>query len=310
MRLFSSLPAWLYQASLLLAALIWGGSFVVLKDALDTVPPGWLLGFRFLASAILLHVIFRKRFAAAIDGSHLLAGLMIGLPQGLGYLIQNIGLTSISPGRNAFLTAVYCVIVPFLNWLVFRRRPGLNHVLAAFLALAGVALLCLDFSAGSRDLALSLSSGDVFTLVAALMFSLNIVFVAYAGRAHDIVVLTVLMLYVSSLVCFAYAVVAEPVDAVASLAGPLLPQMAYLVLLSTVFCSLAQNVAQRHVEAATAALLLSFESVFAVLASVIFYGEPLNAQLLVGFALIFAAVLVSELGGRWMGAQAGGEGGR
>ena len=79
--------------------------------------------------------------------------------------------------------------------------------------------------------------------------------------------------------------------------GSFLPQMAYLVLLATVYTSLAQNVGQKHVEAPTAALLLSLESVFAVIFSIVFYGETLNAQLLVGFALIFAAILVSELAG-------------
>ena len=297
MRLFPHVPKWLYELSLLAAALIWGGSFVVLKDAMGTIPPGWLLGIRFLVSGFLLMLIFWKRFAASLDGSHLLAGLVIGLPQGVGYLIRNIGLTTISPGRNAFLTDVYCVVVPFLNWMVIRKRPGVNHVVAAIMVLAGVGLLSLDFSAGSQDLSLSLSTGDILTLVSALMFSVNIVFVGYLGRAHDIVVLTVLMLYVSALVCLGYAAVAEPLPSPEAINGSFLPQMAYLVLLATVYTSLAQNVGQKHVEAPTAALLLSLESVFAVIFSIVFYGETLNAQLLVGFALIFAAILVSELAG-------------
>ncbi|WP_058271002.1 DMT family transporter [Olsenella massiliensis] len=290
MRFFSNIPVWAYELAITLSAMIWGGSFVVLKGAVNAMPPGWLLALRFAASSLVVAVAFRARVTGSLDGSHLLAGVLVGLPLGVGYLIQNIGLIEISPGRNAFLTATYCVMVPFLNWAATHVRPRANNLLAALVVLAGVGLLSMDGELGP-----SLSRGDLLTLASALMFATNIVLVGRLGSAHDAVTITVVSLATSSLVCLGYALHAEALPAPGALPLGFWGQMLYLVFLSTIFATLAQNVGQRHVDPSKTALLLSLESVFAVLFSVIFYGELLTPRLVLGFALIFAAVLVSEL---------------
>ena len=195
-------PVWVFELGLLLAAVIWGGAFVVLKDTLDAMTPIWIIAVRFMVA------IFHRRLARYLDASHVLAGVVIGLPEAIAFIIQNVGLSGTTPGRNAFLTATYCVMVPFLNWAFLRRRPGANSVVAALLCLTGVGFLALSSERG-----FGLGLGDVVTLVSSLFFALNIVAVGRFGRAHDAMVITTVMFALAAVLCTAVALVAEPVPA-------------------------------------------------------------------------------------------------
>ena len=137
------------------------------------------------------------------------------------------------------------------------------------------------------------------TLVAAVLFAVHIVLVARFSSAHDVMTLTVVQLAVSALVAFGTALVLEepPAPAVFASADTWL-SLGYLVLLSSCVCMVFQNLGQAHVPPAQASLLLSLESVFAVVASVLFYHEVVTPRIATGFATIFVAVLVSELGVR------------
>lgn len=286
----------LWKLALAAAAAIWGGSFVVIKDTLDSVTPSWLMAIRFVFAFVLVGAVFWRTLRENLDGSHLLAGGILGLASGSAFVIQNLGLAQTTPGRNAFLTATYCVMVPFINWVVVRRRPGANSVMAALLAIVGVGLIALG-----DDLSLSLGAGDWLTLVAAALFALHIVLVARFSSAHDVMTLTVVQLAASAVVSLVVALATEPVPSAATFADPSIwLSLAYLVILSSCVCMVLQNVGQAHVPPAQAALLLSLESVFAVLASVVFYHEVVTPRLACGFATIFVAVLVSELGGAWL----------
>ncbi len=276
---------------LVLAAALWGGSFVVLKGALDVVEPSWLLGIRFTLSGILMACVFGRRVAATLDHSQLLAGIALGVTGGLGYLIQNLGLVDTTPGHNAFLTATYCVMVPFLHWAVTRVRPTLANVAAAVLALGGVGVLSLG---GAEPFALRW--GDWMTIVGAFWFAVQIEVMVAVAKGRDILVMTVVEFFVMGLVCLLYGVVAQPFPSPDVFAGvDFWLQMAYLVVLSSCICTVFQNVGQAHVPPAQASLLLSLESVFGVAFSVLIYGEPLTPQLSLGFGMVFGAVLLSEL---------------
>ncbi|MDD6358740.1 MAG: DMT family transporter, partial [Parafannyhessea umbonata] len=170
MRTPRNIPSWAYAVAVVLTTVAYGASYVVIKDAMEAVATSWLLAMRFGLAAAILGVAFRRRIARTIDLSHVLAGVVVGLPEALGFLLQNLGLTQTSPGRNAFLTATYCVMVPFLAWAVERRRPGANNVVAALMCLTGVGLLSLT---GRQSL--SLGAGDWLTLFSALMYASNMV---------------------------------------------------------------------------------------------------------------------------------------
>ena len=134
------LPAWAYKIAIVVATIIWGYSFVSMKGVVAVLPPAWLLGFRFLFAGIVLTAILWKRVREAFSGKMVLAGTVLGLADFLAFWTQTVGLEHTTPGINAFLTATYCVIVPFLWWIVAHRRPTVFNIGAAGQYCAGVAL--------------------------------------------------------------------------------------------------------------------------------------------------------------------------
>lgn len=275
---------------LLGASLIWGGSYIALKGALDVIPASWLIATRFLAAGTLLALVMLPRLVRYLDGSHLLAGGVLGLVGGLGYLVQNMGLADTTPSNNAFLTATYCVMVPFVNWFLTRRRPTGKNVLAAVLCLVGVGFVSMG-----DTLVLALRGGDWLTLLGAVFFALQIVLIARLAPAHDALVLTVVEFFAMGLVSLVVALALDPLPTLTP-TWDLVLQLGYVVVLSSVVATLCQNVGQTHVPPAQASLLMCLESVFGVALSVLVYGDPLTWRLALGFGLIFVAVVLSEVG--------------
>ena len=124
---------------IVLATIIWGSSFVVMKNSVDVLPTFWLLAIRFSFAALVLALVFWKRWKV-LDKHYLIGGTVMGLCLFVAYAFQTFGLARTTPGKNAFLTAVYCVIVPFLYWIIARRRPDRFNVIAALLCIAGIGL--------------------------------------------------------------------------------------------------------------------------------------------------------------------------
>ena len=117
----------LAKPMLFAAAIIWGTSFFVMKNALDVIPVFYLLAIRFTAGAVLLAAVCWKKWAG-FTRDYLWRGAVIGAFLFLAYSVQTFGLDRTTPSKNAFLTAVYCVIVPFLYWAAARRRPDRYNI--------------------------------------------------------------------------------------------------------------------------------------------------------------------------------------
>ena len=272
------------RVALLTAALIWGSSFIVMKNAVEGVPVFMLLGIRFTVGCLLLMLIFHRRLKT-IGKKQLLHGAVVGTLLFAAYTVQTFGLRETTPGKNAFLTAVYCVLVPFVNWLIFRRRPTGWNWLAAVMCLAGIGLVSLEGD-------LTMNRGDALTLVGGVFYALHLVAVSRFGEEDDPVMLTMLQFGASAVWCWGLSFMTE------SMPNPFPTnawlELAYLAVFATTAALLLQNVGQSVTPAAPAAILLSLESVFGVAFSVMLGAEGLTAQLVCGFTLIFLAVVASE----------------
>ena len=130
----------LAKPMLFAAAMIWGTSFFIMKNALDVMPVFFLLAIRFTAGAVLLALVCWKKWKT-VTKDYLWRGAIIGAFLFLAYLEQTFGLDRTTPSKNAFLTSVYCVLVPFLYWAVMARKPDKYNILAAVLCVAGVGLV-------------------------------------------------------------------------------------------------------------------------------------------------------------------------
>ena len=287
MRAHREIPPAGYRLMLVLAPVIWGLSFVVMKDSVQVIPPAQLIGVRFLCAGMLLGVVFFKRVRATFCRDMLARGAILGTLLFLAFWFQTIGVANTTPGKNAFLTATYVVLVPFGWWIIARRRPGIHNLVAAVLCLAGIGFVSLDSD-------LTASYGDLMTLVGAVWFAVHMIYVAKFSEGRDMVVLTVYQFFAMGIWGTLIGLVTEPLPALSSITGGFIGEMVYLIVFASCAALLFQNVAQAHVPPAQASLLLSLEAVFGVLFSVLIYGEQISIRLIVGFILVFVAIVVSE----------------
>lgn len=276
----------LAKPMLFAAALIWGTSFFIMKNALDAVPVFFLLAIRFSAGAVLLALVCGRRWKS-FTPDYLWRGAIMGGFLFLAYSIQTFGLALTTPSKNAFLTAVYCVIVPFLTWAVVKKRPDRYNIAAALLCVTGVGLVSLNEQ-------LSINAGDLLTLVCALFYASHIVAVEKVSPGKDITLLTVFQFAFAGLYAWIGGGLTETFPAQALTNPEVFLPLLYLCVMATTVALLFQNVGQVWSDPASASVILSLESVFGVLFSVIFYGDPVTMRLLMGFALIFVAVVCSE----------------
>ena len=300
-----NIPVIAYKLALILATIIWGLSFVVMKDAVGVMEPAWLIGVRFLLTALLLTLVFIRNVLRSLDRAHFVQGAVLGALLFLAFWTQTIGLAHTTPGKNAFLTAVYCVLVPFFAWGIMRKKPTWFNVVAAVLCVAGIGFVSLSSGdvAGAGSAAagaagaggVGLAFGDLMTLVCAVFFAVHIVYVSRYSERSDVLALTVYQFWVGGLCGILVGAVAEPVPTLSAITPEFLFNLAYLVVFASGVALVIQNVALAHVPPAQGSLFLSLESVFGVVFSVLLYGEQLTLQLVAGFALIFAAIVVSEV---------------
>lgn len=273
-----------------LTALLWGTSFVILKTTLDSIGVLWLLAFRFLGAAVLFILAAGKRLRT-LDRQTFVGSVLMGLSLAAAYLFQTYGLRFTTPGKNSFLTAIYCVLVPFLAWLFYRCRPNGMQVFSALLCFAGVGLVSLDSVEGGLNL------GDMLTLICGVFYAMQIIIMERYIRdgQSDPIAVSAVQFCATAAVCLTLALFFEPFPV--GLTLPVWLTLAYLSAVVTALCFFLQALGLRETPASTASIILSFEAVFGVLSSVLFFHERLNARLIVGFSLIFCAVLLAESGG-------------
>ena len=278
----ANIPSWVYKLLIVLATIIWGFSFVVMKDVVAVLPPAWLLGMRFLFAGALLLVILRKRVMRFCSRKVVTYGLILGVLDFTAFWLQTVGLKHTTPGINAFL--------PVAWWLCGRTRPTAFNIVAAIVAVCGIWLV----SVSSSGETLSIGFGEAMTLGCAVAFAAHIVAVSKFAQKCDALVLTVFQFIAEGALGIIFGAATETFPGIAAFTPEIIGQMLFLAAFASVVAFGIQNVSLAHVPPTQASLLLSLESVFGVVFSILLYGEQMTLRLVVGFALIFAAIVISE----------------
>lgn len=275
------------RLALLFTTLIWGTSFVILKSTLDSITPTWVMAYRFGGATALLF-LFAIPKLKKLDKSYLKGGAIMGACLAAGYIVQTYGLYYTSPGKNAFLTSTYCVIVPFLSWAILKRKPDGYNISAAFICIIGVGLVCLSGTTG----VMKINIGDLLTLCCGFFYALHIIVTDKYVEGRDAVLLTMVQFAVAGLICLVGAAIFEPLPR--NMPAEAWYSIAYLSLMCTGTCFLLQTWGQKYTPPAAASLILMLESVFGTLVSIIVGQENLTFGIVLGFCLIFIAILISE----------------
>jgi drug/metabolite transporter (DMT)-like permease len=242
------------QLALILITVIWGGTFLTVQYALNFSSPMFFVGCRFAVAALTLLLISLKSMKG-VTLKDLGAGSVIGLVIAAGYGTQTIGLQTIPSSESAFLTALYVPLVPILMWLIFRKTPHIMTWVGAALAFTGLVLLTCN---GFKQI--SLSFGQLLTVLGAFAIALEIIFISYFAGKVNLRRVTIIQLGVASLLSFAIMpVVGEHT----------IPAFSWLVLiavalgLASALIQFVMNWAQRVVDPSRAAIIYAGEPVWA-----------------------------------------------
>ncbi|PPG87299.1 EamA family transporter [Rathayibacter sp. AY1F3] len=263
---------------------IWGGTFLAVHIAMEHSGPLFFVGMRFAIAGLISAVVFHRslRGMRRID---LAAGVAIGVMIFAGYGLQSYGLQTITSSTSAFLTALYVPLVPLLQWVVFRRRPGVLTLVGVALAFVGLLLI-----AGPQP-GVALGAGEVATIVSTLPIAAEIILIGLVAGRVDLGRVTVVQLLVAGALGFASMPLAG--EAVPAFSGAwLIPALALGA--SSCLIQLTMNWAQRSVSPSRATIIYSAEPVWAGLIGRL-AGDRLPALALLGAGFIVAGTLVSEL---------------
>jgi drug/metabolite transporter (DMT)-like permease len=275
--------------SLLLISIIWGSAFVAQRLAGQMGSVYWFNGARYLLAAVVV-VPFAmggnqaSKQITAFSRDQYKWMFVAGFVLFLGSALQQLGLVYTTAGNAGFITSLYVVLVPVVLFLIWREKVHWISIVAV--GLAGVGAFFL--STGGR---FAFRVGDVIELGGALFWTLHVIVLGKYASRFDAMSFSVGQLLVCGLLNLGIALLAEEFI---SLNLPLLGAIAYTAFFSLGLCYTLQVWAQRHTPPADAALLLSLESVFAVISGWVLLNEKLIPIQILGCVLIFVAVLLSQ----------------
>lgn len=274
------------EIGLFIVAIIWGGGFVATQAALDGgLTTSQIMTLRFFISAVLMTVIFFKQIKNSLSIGTIKVGVILGICLFLGFFLQTLGLNYTTPSKNAFITSVNVVIVPFIGLLLYRRKIDKFGMASSFMAIVGIAILSL-----SADFTINL--GDILTLLCAFGFAFQIFFTSEFVKNHNPVALTAIQFFTAFVLSFIAQIFMGELRIEATTSGYM--GILYLSFFSTTICYLLQTICSKMVDGTRVAIILSTEAVFGTILSILILGEPVTIRMIVGSLIIFISVITAE----------------
>ena len=278
------------ESGLLLIGILWGMGFVTVKIGLNAgMNTFYLMWLRFLGSFVLLSILFRKKIKK-VSKDDLKAGVILGIIQYFGYVFQTYGAANTTVGKNAFFTAINVIIVPYIFWMLNKKRPDIFSFSASIICLIGVGIMSLDSNLNFTHL----NKGDVMTIISAFFFALQVAYTGYFGRKVHPMNLVLLQMLVGGLLFAGTQFATSGLREVIPLHGETLMAIIYAVVFSTAIPMLLQIYCQRLTTATRASILMSTESMFAPIFAFLVLGEMMTLRVALGAVFILFSVVVSE----------------
>ena len=286
---------------LLLTSVIWGISFIAQSKGVEEISPLAFNGIRcILGGLVLLPVIAiidhsKKKSGKNVlkaDKTLIIGGIACGLFLCIATTLQTAGMVYTSPGKSGFITAMYMVIVPIIG-LFLGKRPNPVIAISVVIAVIGLYMMCIDSE-------LSINKGDVLTLICAFVFSGHILAIDYFSPKVDGVKLACMQFFVSGIINVILMLLTEKPQLM-----PIFNCWAAIGYSGIMSCGVAytlQIVGQKYTDPTSASILMSLESVFATLTTVILVacgwnltGGALDAREIIGCVLMFTAIILVQL---------------
>lgn len=273
------------KIALFLTAMFWGTTFAIGKLATEAFSPSFIIALRFSVAVITL-VIASFPLWKLVNKEYLIDGTKMGIPLFLSYLLQVAGLAlDTSPGKSAFLCTTYSVMVPFLYWRITKKRPKLLHIFCVFLCLIGVGILSFHGGWG-------MSMGDILTVLSGVPCAFNLVISSIVSQDKDPLLLTTIELGVVTILAWicVFATNTFPTEFPLNTVSGIV----YLGVIATALCLYLQSYGLKYENPSIGGMILSLESVFGVIFSIIIYHENITLRMWIGFIVVFTAVALSQ----------------
>lgn len=284
----SAPPRWRADVALVFVCMVWGTTFVLVKEALADVSTLLFLAMRFTLAAAALAIVFLGPMRRAGNRAHAVrGGVVAGALLFSGYVLQTFGLKLTTASKTAFITALYIPLVPVFSALVHRKAPQAAESAGVLMAAVGMALMTAH-----RNL-LEVSAGDLLVTGCAVAFALHIVTLGHFARAADTGTLAVTQIATCAVLAAVLFWWVEPIHVRWS--ARVWVALAVTSLLATALAFSLQTWAQRFSTPTRTALVFALEPIFAWVTSWLVAGETLTGRTLGGAGLILAGIVLAEL---------------
>lgn len=270
---------------MMITAVMWGSGFVGMSVGLEHWSVMQLMALRFTLATILLAIIFNKKLRL-ISKSVFWKGSILGAILFIAFALQTLGLAYTTPSKNAFLTAINVIIVPIIAYMIYKRRFDRFEVLAALIAIVGIGFLSLQDS-------FTINLGDLLSILCAFAFAYDIFYTNVFVKKEDALALTIVQFFAASIFSWIGVLVLGEIPTSASVEGVVI--IFYLAVFCTLIAYVCQNIGMQFADPTKSALILSTESIFGTLFSVVLLGEILTGRMIFGCFLIFTAILIAEM---------------
>jgi drug/metabolite transporter (DMT)-like permease len=282
---------WQADAALAFVAIIWGSTFVVIKEALADVSTLYFLFLRFSLASVCMLLLFVPAFRK-MRRRDLMEGLGTGAVAGLflwlGYILQTVGLKYTTAGNSGFLTGLYIVLVPLIGAALLRKRPATREVLGILIATSGMVVMTLPALLAN----FSINRGDLLTLACAVAFAFHLVTVGHYSQRKKTEALALGQIACAAILsgCSLWT---EPPRIIWS--RTVIIAILLTAILATAVAFALQTWAQRYTTPTRTALIFALEPVVALVTAVAIGGEAVTIYAVTGGALILAGILTVEL---------------
>jgi drug/metabolite transporter (DMT)-like permease len=271
--------------SLLLVTIFWGAGFPITKFALQTIPPFYHIGLRFLIAAVLLSVIFYRKMSK-VNNSILKPAATMAVLLFLTYALQTVGLLYTTASKSAFYSGLAVLFVPTLSFIFYKSKLNVNTLISITLAFIG--LFLLSFSGN----VFSFNIGDLLTILNSVSYAVLLLLTSDYVKEHDPTQLSIVQMYIVSIFGFVSALIFDTWDTPMSLLS--FNSLMFSAVLCTAFAFWMQATAQKFTSASHIALIFTMEPVFGAFTSWLLLGENLGFKGFVGGGFIICAMLIAE----------------
>ena len=266
-------------------AVIWAGTFVIIKITLTELPPFYFLTLRFLTASVLFFLIAFKKLKRT-GKQEIKAGLILGILLFAGFASQTSGLVYTTASKSALITGVNLLIVPFAQYFIIKRKVGLENWIGVIAVLLGLFLL-------TNPAANGFNKGDLITLICAFAWAFYIIYLDVFSRKNNLYALVLTQFIIVTVLSFIFAVAFENINDIVFSSTSILGLL-YTGILATLLATFLGNKYQKDTSPIRAALIFTIEQPAAVILAIIILNDEFLALQIVGVLLMISGILFSE----------------